>query len=143
MASTGTVARRLVWVAVSMGAAAVSASSWTEDAFDLGGDGWTVASSNGTVVAQAVVPGVVHTDLLRAGLIPEPYADFNELALRWVALDNWTYTRNFTSSPQMLNGINTLQFDGTVSPGPRAFPTPSCDERSMAPTLLPFLLVGQ
>ena len=58
-----------------------------ESVLDLGGASWTVSSSNGSVSAPAMVPGVVHTDLLRAGLIPEPLADFNELALLWIAPD--------------------------------------------------------
>jgi hypothetical protein len=64
---------------------------------DLGGSSWTVASSNGSVTANATVPGQVHTDLFAAGLIPEPFAGFNELDLRWVALENWTFSRRFTA----------------------------------------------
>ena len=31
------------------------------------------------------VPGCVHTDLLAAGLIPDPFLDANELLVQWVA----------------------------------------------------------
>lgn len=34
----------------------------------------------------ATVPGVVHLDLLRAGLIPAPYLDDDESALAWIGL---------------------------------------------------------
>lgn len=74
---------------------------------------WTVTSSNKSVVANATVPGVVHIDLLHAGIISEPYNGYNELLLRWVALDNWTFTRTFTATQQMLQGTSYLQFDGT------------------------------
>ncbi|MDF2509598.1 MAG: beta-mannosidase, partial [Microbacterium sp.] len=52
-------------------------------------DGWCVRPSGGPAqVADAwipaVVPGVVHLDLLRADLIPDPYLDDNESALAWI-----------------------------------------------------------
>ncbi len=39
----------------------------------------------------AAVPGCVHTDLLAAGLIPDPFVDANELAVAWVADADWEY----------------------------------------------------
>ncbi|ROS79143.1 glycoside hydrolase family 2 protein [Cellulomonas sp. PhB143] len=46
-------------------------------------------------VADAVVPGevpgVVHTDLLAAGLIPDPYLDENESDVQWIARTAWEY----------------------------------------------------
>ena len=33
--------------------------------------------------APARVPGCVHTDLMRAGKIEDPYLDRNEFAVRW------------------------------------------------------------
>ncbi|NOX67503.1 MAG: glycoside hydrolase family 2 protein [Chlorobi bacterium] len=62
---------------------------------------------------QAVVPGTVHTDLLTAGLIDEPFKDDNELSLDWIAKSDWIYKTTFdypddfsTESP-----VN-LVFDG-------------------------------
>ena len=34
----------------------------------------------------ATVPGSVHTDLLAAGCIPDPYLDDNERLLAWIGL---------------------------------------------------------
>eukprot|EP01043_Picozoa_sp_COSAG02_P016126 COSAG02_NODE_703_length_18313_cov_58.533652_9_plen_504_part_00 len=79
---------------------------------DLGGTEWTVRSSNGTVCVPSTVPGVVHTDLLAAGVIPEPFAQFNELVLRWVALDNWTFSRKFSYQYSERTSSATLVFDG-------------------------------
>ena len=79
---------------------------------DLGGTEWNVRSSNGSVQVPSTVPGVVHTDLLAAGVIPEPYADFNELVLRWVALDNWTFSRKFSYNGSESIKSHTLVFDG-------------------------------
>jgi beta-mannosidase len=44
----------------------------------------------------ATVPGCVHTDLLAAGQIPDPYFGDNELAVQWVSETDWTYRRTFT-----------------------------------------------
>ncbi|MFJ1757190.1 glycoside hydrolase family 2 protein [Kitasatospora sp. NPDC088134] len=40
----------------------------------------------------ATVPGCVHTDLLDAGLIPDPFLDANETEVAWVGRRDWTYT---------------------------------------------------
>ncbi|WP_107060107.1 glycoside hydrolase family 2 protein [Streptomyces sp. NRRL F-5123] len=39
----------------------------------------------------AVVPGCVHTDLLAAGLLADPFLDRNETAASWVGRADWTY----------------------------------------------------
>ena len=39
----------------------------------------------------AAVPGCVHTDLLAAGLIPDPYLDDNEERLHWIGHTDWLY----------------------------------------------------
>ncbi len=44
---------------------------------------------------DAEVPGSVHRDLMRAGWLPELYADCHTLAARWVEDDYWFYRRRF------------------------------------------------
>ena len=64
---------------------------------DLGsatGD-WLVSNKTMHPVA-ATVPGQIHTDLLAAGVIGEPYNGSNPDLQKWVAYSNWTYTRQFT-----------------------------------------------
>ncbi|MFJ3406025.1 glycoside hydrolase family 2 protein [Promicromonospora sp. NPDC090134] len=39
----------------------------------------------------ATVPGTVHTDLLAAGLIEDPYLDRNELLTPWIGRSRWRY----------------------------------------------------
>lgn len=39
----------------------------------------------------ATVPGTVHTDLLAAGLIDDPYLDLNELKDEWIGHTRWVY----------------------------------------------------
>lgn len=43
----------------------------------------------------ATVPGCVHTDLLDAGLIADPYLDDNELSLAWIGRTDWHYRTTF------------------------------------------------
>ena len=68
---------------------------------DLGGNSWRLKNSTMSGV-PATVPGLVHTDLLRAGIIDEPFFGDNPNLLRWVALSDWTYERNFTVTSEMM-----------------------------------------
>ena len=44
---------------------------------------------------SAQVPGVVHTDLLRNNLIPDPFDRDNEFRLQWIGLTDWEYQTTF------------------------------------------------
>ena len=65
----------------------------------------------------AVVPGGVHTDLLAAGRIPDPFVADNEKRVQWVAETGWQYRCRFASSAELLaeehislvcDGLDTL-----------------------------------
>jgi beta-mannosidase len=69
-------------------------------------DGWTLRAGTGPVPADVVdvltssgvrasVPGCVHTDLLAAGLIPDPLLDQNEALVEWVSRVEWVYDTTF------------------------------------------------
>ncbi|MGO2746503.1 glycoside hydrolase family 2 protein [Microbacterium sp.] len=84
-------------------------------------DGWRVHAASGPAqvsnAISAVVPGVVHLDLMRAGLIPDPYLDDNESALAWIGLVDWTYETTFALDPddgehEQDAARQTLVFDG-------------------------------
>ncbi len=64
--------------------------------------GWTVRAVRGDVPETvagigipATVPGSVHTDLLAAGLIPDPYLDENERLVQWIGRTHWRYETEF------------------------------------------------
>ncbi|WP_309066098.1 glycoside hydrolase family 2 protein [Microbacterium sp.] len=64
--------------------------------------GWTLRAASGPAPAEVVaatipatVPGCAHTDLLAAGLIPDPYLDDNEALTAWIGLVDWTYATTF------------------------------------------------
>ncbi|MBS7642755.1 glycoside hydrolase family 2 protein [Candidatus Bathyarchaeota archaeon] len=51
---------------------------------------------------QAEVPGVVYIDLIRNGLIPDPFYGLNEDAVRWVEDVEWWYRRDFEAPSELL-----------------------------------------
>jgi beta-mannosidase len=59
----------------------------------------------------ATVPGTVHTDLLAAGLIADPYLDQNELTLDWIGNVTWEYVLEFAVEPGV-DVESVLAFDG-------------------------------
>ena len=87
-------------------------------------DGWTLTSTGGQAPAEVVaagevpatVPGTVHTDLLDAGLIPDPYLDRNEELLTWTGRTDWRYRRDLVAAPPepgervdlVLEGVDTV-----------------------------------
>ncbi|MEV8379224.1 glycoside hydrolase family 2 protein [Kribbella sp. NPDC056861] len=89
-------------------------------------DAWTVTALPATVPPDAPapardtiirpvpaqVPGSVHTDLLAAGIIPDPYLDANESALRWMFGVDWRYQRPLTLTPADSGERVDLVFDG-------------------------------
>ncbi|MGA5249062.1 glycoside hydrolase family 2 protein [Streptomyces pseudogriseolus] len=57
-------------------------------------DGWILHHPEGTGQAlPASVPGCVHTDLLAAGLIPDPFLGRDETEVAWVGRRTWSTAR--------------------------------------------------
>src|ERR1700691_6761604 len=50
----------------------------------------------------AQVPAVVQTDLLRAGLIPDPFYQDNDTRLQWIGLTDWEYRTTFQADAATL-----------------------------------------
>ena len=89
-------------------------------------DGWSVtATGDVSQVSEALrgravpgaVPGCVHTDLLAAKLIDDPYVNQNDLALGWIGTADWQYRCTFTIGAEVLrqervelacDGLDTL-----------------------------------
>jgi beta-mannosidase len=60
-------------------------------------EGWTLAGAD-IAGLPAAVPGCVHTDLLAAGLIEDPYLGENETELAWIGRTDWEYSTAFSAS---------------------------------------------
>jgi beta-mannosidase len=59
-------------------------------------EGWILRHEGAAVRAE--VPGCVHTDLLAAGVIPDPFLDRNETRVGWVGRREWTYETDVPAS---------------------------------------------
>ncbi|MDQ2756292.1 MAG: glycoside hydrolase family 2 protein [Actinomycetota bacterium] len=80
---------------------------------------WTLTATGGAVPdhlrgveVPVTVPGVVHTDLLAAGLVPDPYLDENEAALQWIGRTSWRYRTRLHVAPPTSGEQVELVFDG-------------------------------
>jgi beta-mannosidase len=96
-------------------------------------DGWSVRAAGGEDVpaglrdraVPATVPGSVTTDLLAAGLIPDPYLDGNETELGWIGRTDWCFATAFEHEEPAgdervdlvcdgLDTVATIRCNGTV-----------------------------
>ncbi|MFJ1844448.1 glycoside hydrolase family 2 protein [Streptomyces sp. NPDC088146] len=75
-------------------------------------EGWSLSHDGASL--DAAVPGCVHTDLLAAGIIPDPYIGLNEHEVAWVGRRSWTYTRELhpAETAQQAHERTDLVFDG-------------------------------
>ncbi|NLG16437.1 MAG: glycoside hydrolase family 2 protein [Fibrobacter sp.] len=82
---------------------------------------WMFSQSGRKNFHKAKVPGCVHTDLMHAGLIPDPFREDNELRLDWIERTDWEYRlffhlpRNILKQDHLqlvMEGVDTL---GSIS----------------------------
>jgi beta-mannosidase len=80
-------------------------------------DGWVLTVAGGAdgipagiagVEVPATVPGCVHTDLLAADLIPDPYLDRNEYDLAWIGRTDWRYATTFEWTPDGADRVDLV-----------------------------------
>ena len=79
------------------------------DSINLHGN-WQLARDDGAFACDYPVPGDVHSALIAAGHIPDPYKGRNELDVRWVADETWVARRLFHIE-KMGNGAYCLDID--------------------------------
>ena len=75
--------------------------------FDLCG-AWTAQKKGETEIIAAIVPGCIHTDLLHAEKIEDPYYRDNEGQQMWIGESDWVYSRNFNVEQEFLNSSHIL-----------------------------------
>lgn len=63
---------------------------------------WKLRRVGEQSTVEAIVPGCVHIDLLRAQRIPEPFYRDNEADLLWIGETDWQYERVFSVSSALL-----------------------------------------
>jgi len=65
-----------------------------------------------TGLLPATVPGCVQADLLRSGVIDDPYTDLNSRKCEWTQYRNWLYQKKFTVPPESAGKKLRLIFHG-------------------------------
>ena len=77
----------------------------------LTGHDWII-TDNRSYSAQGEIPGTIHTILLAANQITEPYWGYNDVNLRSLIYSSWTFTKNFSLTQDFLTFTQfTLHFD--------------------------------
>ncbi len=75
--------------------------------------GWDLRRVGDSTWIPAHVPGTVHTDLLAAGRIPNPFVGDHEKDLQWIEDADWTYRTRFDADALLLSRSRVdLVFDG-------------------------------
>lgn len=81
-------------------------------------EGWVARAVAGPIPENVVdvtipasVPGTIHTDLMAAGLIPDPYLDNHEYLVAWVGQCDWEYSTKFEYHASGSEQVD-LVFDG-------------------------------
>lgn len=76
-------------------------------------ENWEFTQKENKNWMKAFVPGTVHTDLHKNGLIPHPYVEKNELDLQWIDKKEWLYKSELNITADMLEQeCLDLVFDG-------------------------------
>ncbi|KAI9369333.1 glycoside hydrolase superfamily [Aspergillus egyptiacus] len=88
------------------------ARGWASHVQDLGEVAWTLSSPAINFTVPASLPSQAHLDLLKAGVIDDPYHGLNEINLRWIADANWTYTSDPVSGLLQEYESTWLVFEG-------------------------------
>jgi beta-mannosidase len=77
----------------------------------LTGNDWII-NNNQSLFAKGQVPGTIHTILLAANKIPEPYLGYNDVNLRSLIYSSWTFRKNFSLTEDFLTSTQfILHFD--------------------------------
>jgi len=78
---------------------------------DLSGR-WRVRAASRKKWVPASVPGCIHTDLMEAGIIPDPFLRDHEGELQWIGREAWIYEREFDTPRCPPEAAITLCCDG-------------------------------
>ncbi|RUS27741.1 hypothetical protein BC938DRAFT_482808 [Jimgerdemannia flammicorona] len=69
---------------------------------------WQLRNSTGEHLLDAQVPGEVHTALLAAGIIEDPYFGDRWIEYKWIFRDSWTYSREFEVDDKLFGSDKIL-----------------------------------
>jgi len=105
--TTSGTATAALWAGASLLPWSARGAAANRQGLDLNG-GWEVAKVGEENWIPAQVPGCIHTDLLAAGKISDPFFRENEKAVQWIGETDWRYRRSFVLSKEMLSRRQVL-----------------------------------
>ena len=74
---------------------------------------WTFRNSKNNTTYRATIPGTVHTDLVKNGLIADPFYGSNEKEVQWVENETWVYETTINLQEKQANQESlSLLFEG-------------------------------
>jgi beta-mannosidase len=85
---------------------AINVSSFSQPVSKTINSGWKFRETGSGHWYDASVPGTVHTDLMAAGLIKDPFYRLNEKEVQWVDKKDWEYETVFDTGPDLLDKRN-------------------------------------
>lgn len=75
--------------------------------------GWMFSRQGSDEWKPAVVPGTVHQDLMRNGLLTNPFHGNNEDSIQWVENEDWEYRTSFNVTEEQLSrNAAIMTFEG-------------------------------
>ena len=63
---------------------------------------WSFHQAGEAIWYPAAVPGTVHLDLMRNGIIDDPFMGMNEQTVQWIGEADWEYLTTFTVTSSMM-----------------------------------------
>ncbi len=85
---------RLFFLLIIKGLICISLYSQDIPSIDLNGE-WKFRKAGSKEWMRAMVPGCVHLDLLRNGIIKDPFYQDHETSLQWISDIGWEYQKEF------------------------------------------------
>lgn len=73
-------------------------------------DGWQFSQKGKDTWYDAEVPGSVQRDLIRLGVLPDPYVGVNENEVQWPEMEDWDFRKSFTVTAEQLQSDDALIF---------------------------------
>jgi beta-mannosidase len=98
--NSGKMSKSLLFLAISIGCILLfhhPLSAQDMNKIDLGGI-WKFQQAGGTKWSEGTVPGCVHLDLMKNGIISDPFYRDNEKYIQWIGNTGWEYKKTIMVS---------------------------------------------
>ena len=73
-------------------------------------EGWQFTQKNKDTWHEAEVPGSVQRDLIRHGVLPNPYYGTNENDVQWAEVEDWDFKKSFQVTAEQLKSDDAVIF---------------------------------